>query len=1003
MPYSTKPTRRILLSAIAVTIGGFASFAAPTDKSAAESQALQFLETTLSPSTRSGNPASPSLSLAYTREDSGTPLFYIFNFSDGYIITSADDKFPTILGYSDSGQFDPDKVPVNMKNWLDGYANEMIHYLPLLPDGFGTSHQTLKVKREPIAPLLTTKWNQDSPYNLLCPMDKYGRAVTGCVATAYAQIMNYHEWPAKPVGSANGVDFSNTTYNWRQMIDEYTNGNYTGTQANAVATLMRQCGAAVNMQYSSWSSGAYSTDVQVALPKYFKYASDLQCVWKDYTPQTEWATMIYSELSAKRPVYYSGASTQGGHAFVCDGYSENEYFHFNWGWGGYEDGYFLLTALNPASGGIGSFEDGYTSNQMVITKIRPAEEPGEPTQVHFMSSGGFYHAQGMTFNVQNGENNTNLFYNPLAYTIKVQPGIKITKADGSGTPIYRECGSATKLDSFYGFSSMTVGSIPKLEDGIYHVTPVYRAVEINNDWRDLPVPIGKQNFVQLTSKNGNLSFANMGADSANSPKLIIGTPETMDVVYGNIPVAINVPVVNVGQADFNDYIGFTLMDAESEFGGSDSMTSKYSIPAGSSVNINLVFSEELPAGNYVLSAMNMDGDTYLDNYSVTIKDAEFEPASGSLNIYNLSPNFFTAGKESPIYFSADNLSSQIVTANLNFEILDLHTLNKIKNISSTSFSLPGGESQRFTIRPADLGIEPGEYLWRATDSNGNPVSDPAPMIVYSETINSNGLSYIITSEARKEAILTAPDAEPYSGSVNVPEVIDGYTIKSIRNNAFTFASTTDVTLPEQINSLSPGTFYNNNSLKNLILNSNEIIPYQEDIFNSSMISGIWLNVKQDLMEEWHSKAGWNSMMTPFWLITLDNVEIAEGLEIDPATGQPYAPYRMNYITPLSVRFKAPEGMNVGIILIRNHEWLVEGVVDPAEYTLEIPVLGLCGTGELRAKATNDKVGIDNVTLGAAFDVYAVDGRLIKSNATEDDLRKLPKGIYITNGKKVLIK
>lgn len=997
-------TKRVISSAFAVAFASLCAIASPTTLPEAETQAVAFVESKISASTRGANSGSTAMDLIYTRDNAGTPLFYVFNYSDGYVITSADDKFPAILGYSDSGQFDPDNLPENMKTWLNGYAEEMIHYLPILPDGFGRIMHSLKAKRSPIAPLVTTKWNQDSPYNLLCPMDNYGRSVTGCVATAYAQIMNYHKWPAQPVGSSGDVDFNGTTYNWRQMLDEYVDGNYTGPQATAVATLMRQCGAAVNMRYSSWSSGAYSTSVQVAMPRYFKYMPDLECLWKDYIPMTEWTNTIYGELAAGRPVYYSGSSSEGGHAFVCDGYSDNEYFHFNWGWGGYEDGYFLLSALNPASGGIGAFEDGYTSNQMVIINIRPGEGSAEPTQVHLMCSGGFYHSQGTTFNVQKGNNNENLFYNPLGYAINVQPGIKIAKADGSGTPVYRECGSATKLQSFYGFINMTVGSMPKLEDGIYHITPAYRALDISNDWRDMPVPIGKQNFVELTVTNGTMRYANLGPDADSTPKLLFGEPETMSVIYGNTPITVKVPVVNVGKGDFSDYLGCTIMDVESEFGGSESVMNKYTIPAGSSMNIELTFYEELPAGNYVFSILDTDGEnTYLDNYKMKIEEAEYEAVDSSISAYDLAPNFFTSGVESPLYFSIENLSASSERFALRFELLDSTTLEKIKELPINGISIPGSASGRFSVRPFDLEVEPGEYYWRITDSQGKPISTPSPMMVNSEVRTSNGICYVITSEAKKEAVIVAPEEEPYSGVINIPDVIDGYSVKAIRNNAFTFATTTQVTIPERIHLLSQGTFYDNTTLRNLIINSDEIIPYQENIFNNSRLSNIWLNVSQDLIQEWHSQQGWSSMMTPYWLVTLDDVEIAEGMDINPATGNPFAPYRMNFATPLQVKFKAPAGKNVEIILIRNGEWLMQGVVDPTSYILDMPALGLSGTGELRAKATTDVVGVAGVETEGHFDIYSIDGRLIKSGADKAYLKTLPKGIYIANGKKILVK
>lgn len=233
-------------------------------------------------------------------------------------------------------------------------------------------HQVFRI------PLMTTKWNQSPYYNALCPAN----SVTGCVATAMAQIMKYWNYPAKGTGfhSYNhptygtlSANFGGTTYQWSSMPNTVNSAN------NAVATLMYHCGVSVNMDYSPQSSGAYVIQdsptpqacSEYALKTYFGYRSTLQGVQRNNYNQTQWINLLKIELNAGRPVLYAGFGSGGGHAFVCDGYDNNNFFHFNWGWGGSSDGYFQTSALNPGSLGTGGGSGGFNSDQQVVIGIQP--------------------------------------------------------------------------------------------------------------------------------------------------------------------------------------------------------------------------------------------------------------------------------------------------------------------------------------------------------------------------------------------------------------------------------------------------------------------------------------------------------------------------------------------------------------------------------------------------------------------------------------------------------
>lgn len=332
---------------------------------------------------------------------------YVFSApgDQGYLVSPADDRFPALLGYSDTGRIDADNIPPQMQWWLSEYAREMDYAIRnglatnrpenVQMAGMVPANTMAKAPRTPIEPLLETKYDQGEPYNNQCPVIKYtdgttwGRAVTGCVATAMAQMMRYWKYPATGQGShsyicePNGgqsftesMDFSTVTFDWDNMLPVYTSGNYTDTQADAVAQLMHACGVSVDMGYTPRESGASSQAVPVALERYFKYDSSIAYVSRTLFSNAEWEQLVYNELAASRPVQVSGRGSQGGHAFVCDGYQGDHYFHFNWGWGGTSDGYFMFCALNPGTLGIGGGAGGFNYNQGVIYNVFP---PGQGT------------------------------------------------------------------------------------------------------------------------------------------------------------------------------------------------------------------------------------------------------------------------------------------------------------------------------------------------------------------------------------------------------------------------------------------------------------------------------------------------------------------------------------------------------------------------------------------------------------------------------------------------
>ena len=290
---------------------------------------------------------------------------YIFNGSNCFVILSADDCAMPVLGYSYDGCFETKALPSSIQEWLQSYDNSV---RALAENGIEASEEVLEAwtslrngtglpQRDggSVGPLIATFWNQRAPFNGLCPTNCY----TGCVATAMAQLMKYWEYPNRGIGSysyfhttygTQSANFGETIYDWDNM--PAMAGDWSSElECQALSKLCYHCGVSVDMNYGTTGSSAPSLKVLNAMVSYFKYSASIAMEYMyDYTNEG-WKNLLKSELDAARPMYYAGQSDKGAHAFLCDGYDQLGLFHFNWGWGGKDDGYFMIGALNPASQG----------------------------------------------------------------------------------------------------------------------------------------------------------------------------------------------------------------------------------------------------------------------------------------------------------------------------------------------------------------------------------------------------------------------------------------------------------------------------------------------------------------------------------------------------------------------------------------------------------------------------------------------------------------------------
>ena len=323
---------------------------------------------------------------------------YIYNFENqGFVIISGNTVLPPVLGYSfEKPMPDLEDAPDNLKDWINHYS-EMIDFAVengIAPEeeiqqkwDLALQGQFPSLRTEIVSPLVSTRWNQDCYYNEYCPATSggwwgggpCGHVYAGCVACAMAQVMKYWNHPQVGTGSHSYVhstygeqsaNFGNTTYHWDEMPTSVWSHN------DAVATLMYHCGVSVNMNYSASGSGAYSKDVETAMRSYFGYCGAKYHEKSQYE-QEVWNDMLRAELDLSHPIYYSGNSGSGGHAFVCDGYDDNDCFNFNFGWSGSGDGFYSTYDVN-----------GYNLSQAIVTNIVPMEIKADENGIVYVSPDG---------------------------------------------------------------------------------------------------------------------------------------------------------------------------------------------------------------------------------------------------------------------------------------------------------------------------------------------------------------------------------------------------------------------------------------------------------------------------------------------------------------------------------------------------------------------------------------------------------------------------------------
>lgn len=492
---------------------------------------------------------------------------YLFAGDGKALILPADDRVAAVLGYIDTNA--EGEIPPVMEWWLEQYVRQIDYVMSLPEQGTGLYVTPVMAQsssaKAPIAPMLHTTWDQGTPYNNLCPKSGSTRTYTGCVATAAAQVMNFFQYPEKGTGTITYKDnyttrtlnLDNKSFDWSNMLDSYS-GEYTTTQADAVAYLMQAVGYASQMSYSTSASGAHSNIMIEGVKKYFNYNQKAQILYRDNFPLAQWEDIIYEQLQKVGPVYYAGDDqVQGGHAFVCDGYSSDGYFHFNWGWSGMYDGYFKLTALVPEGQGTGGNAGGFNFGQEIIVNFTtPTGTTVDLPAVSPLSLIGNLTAEAdgndlLYISSDQAESQNVAIYNSSGATVTVSLALKAVNTATGSTAIGEDSGSMT-WQTFQGTSGGLLNMPANLPTGLYKVYVVARTSG-SQDWLDINAGISCANYVNVQISNGNI----VNVSNVTGGELSVSGLQVESDVYMGYKVKFSYTVAN--NSDFEIYDGIQPM------------------------------------------------------------------------------------------------------------------------------------------------------------------------------------------------------------------------------------------------------------------------------------------------------------------------------------------------------------------------------------------------------------------------------------------------------------
>ena len=492
-----------------------------------EAEMLKIAKQTLA-NTKGEPKAIMGSSSQYSQKQRGVTLdvFKVYTTGDkGFVIVCADDRFNPVIGYSETETFLADSIPDALTFWLSTISERILTTTDVPTVTSEDPSMKKEEQQRSVNYLLTTRWNQRAPYNNLCPLDEGKKSVTGCVATALAQVMNYYQYPASGTGNFSyttytkkipvSVNITGDAYDWSNMLDEYTKtdgkNNYSNDQGTAVAKLMFHCGASVGMDYSKDASAASSANVAKALIRNFGYDKGARYVKRSWYSDEDLIYILKKEIMEGRPVISDGFNDKSGHTFIIDGYNRQGLFHVNWGWGGLSNGSYDINIMRPLENGAEVASGAFAMNQAFILGVQPQGEVSLYQSNYMLKKAIRYSISAAQIMFNTGFTN---------YTVSgaESPNYGLAVYTGGEWKVLNQR-KGSVLNYLYSFSSISF-TVPKqttLPDGDYKVFIVVKSDD-DNGWNVMRAE-NQPNYVEVSVRSGVMTeLVPDGIESTESAK-----------------------------------------------------------------------------------------------------------------------------------------------------------------------------------------------------------------------------------------------------------------------------------------------------------------------------------------------------------------------------------------------------------------------------------------------------------------------------------------------------
>ena len=668
------------------------------------------------------------------------------------------------------------------------------------------------------------------------------------------------------------------------------------------------------------------------------------------------------------------------------------------GAGGSQDGYFLLYCLDPAAGGIGSYEGGYNSLQTIITDLKKAGEDDTPQQSLIVASGPFVHEKNETYGDEelrvDGMVDQPMFYNPLGFIQNVNVAVAFEPVAGGERVLTSPQPLTFQVNG--GFRAIYYNN-PTLPDGDYKVYAVYTPTT-ENDYRPIGVPYEYADYITATVANGEITYNNDGYKPGEK-HLIITRVEGLDhTPYGAIPSA-NLSIANVGDIDFYGPIKLTItLDDDPQY--TFEITGTASVPAGGFQNVEFDGDVQPIDGNYTMTISSDDESVHIvcdDAYHFQMDAKGNRAIETNYACLAVTPEYYDLSKTVSPTFVLDNASDKDVnvTMTINLVRINGNETETVITAKSPQISIPANRGTEGAITMGNIAqyVEPGDYYWQIQNSEGKAMSFNIPVhFLRTAEDREKQIAYQELSAREKIARVASPLDGTYAGTVTIPETVgDGYKMSTtLDGTIFTFSQNVkEIVLPQNLKAVGNGAFYQAGSLEKVTFTGAEAPKLGHLVFPEGMTAE---GISVPDANIYARAAGWEDIDFPFVVISTK-----DGLKVKVNDREEYpAQYYLNADETLTLTIEGGK-CQVGV-------YLSDGtftVTDVTDGTFTLPALGTkYGTVTIGKDLSRITETADTP---ASADVYTVDGLKVLDNADAAALRNLPAGIYIWGNVKYIKK